>query len=184
MGGIYTEEKRIHAHNYYLTHRDYYIKRAKVWQEKNLEKAQKFKKKGFKKFLQKVAEEWQINHRFSPKKIEEIVAKIILPQEGFSDILLTRDTVGGNGNFPVDVLAKKDNKRYAIEVTSGWFRCFSNRDIVQRLLKLLDCAYLIYFVRPDGRVYWVSTIPLHSIPSGMFYNNKKYFLYRRENNCD
>ena len=105
-------------------------------------------------------------------KAEELTANQILPTLGFTKILWLT-----NKGFPHalwDILAVKDNSKFAVEVTTGIVQYFLKKTLWE-LLRFLDLEILVCFIHPNLNEYF-----LHQLPScgltGILYSNKKYLI--------
>jgi len=68
----------------------------------------------------------------------------VLPKHGFSDMILTR---GINASFPFDILAKKGDEKYAIEVTRCWQYKLDPRKMA--LLAFFGLKLYVCFLKPN-----------------------------------
>jgi len=74
----------------------------------------------------------------------------ILPNEGFSEVLLLR---GINKYFPIfDILAKRDGQDHGIQVTSDLRRRVPMEHLA--LCERLGLKYLLCFVKPGFSLYY------------------------------
>lgn len=85
-------------------------------------------------------------------KAEEAVAKEILIQEGFEEILYLRER-----SFPFDYLAKKDGLIFAIDVTTSQRKPI--RPLPAELCLYLNLNLLLLFIKPDMAAYRL--VPIH-----------------------
>lgn len=85
---------------------------------------------------------------------EELIAKHVLPKEGFTEIILTRDF---SAYFPCDILCKKDGKICLIEVTLGVERKINRR--LDPVLKFLPAIAFVCHVKPDLSKYYLLELP-------------------------
>jgi len=91
---------------------------------------------------------------------ELFVAQTILPKHGFTDIILCRVFAG---QFPFDILAKKDGKRVAVEVTTSLQR--SLKPEKNLLLNFMDAELYICHLKLDLSRYYLLPVDLDEKPS-------------------
>jgi hypothetical protein len=93
------------------------------------------------------------------EQAEDVAASVILPSEGFEDICWLH-----NHHAPIDVLAKKDGKTYAIDVTTATYKSFTrnsvgNKNAIEWLIRNTSLQPLIVFVSPDLTRYLMKPLP-------------------------
>lgn len=88
-------------------------------------------------------------------KAEELAYTIILPNEGFTDIVWLN-----NHHAPFDMLAMKDNQRYSIDVTIAPYKHYGasgqssgNQKALNWLCRNLALRHVILFISPDLTKY-------------------------------
>ena len=140
-----------YAREYYLKNKEKIIKRTRKWKQMHKEQNTEY----IQAWRDTLFEIWGTTSNITKEKIEvakkaEHLTRQILLNEEFYSVLKMRP------NFPFDFLAKKDNKTYAVEVTT-----YPRRKIPKQLILLLsylNLKYIIVFVRPTLRDYYMVEI--------------------------
>jgi hypothetical protein len=93
------------------------------------------------------------------EQAESIAASVILPSEGFEDICWLH-----NHHAPIDVLAKRDNQTYAVDVTTATYKSYTknsvgNKNAIEWLIRNTSLQPLILFVSPDLTRYLMKPLP-------------------------
>jgi transcription elongation factor Elf1 len=123
------------------------------------------------KYRRKIRQLWGVssvkNHLANEVvKSELFVAQHILPKYGFTNILLSRSF---SVYFPFDILARKDGRLCAINVTLQYSKELDPR--LMPLIQLLDLRLFFCHVKPDFSKYYLLEIKppkLHSSCLGVF----------------
>jgi len=129
--------------------------RQQYWNVRNQDKRRKLWRESNKRFRH----QWGIStakHHLDPEVVQSelFVAQYVLPQHGFTDILLCRQF---SVYFPFDILAKKDDDLCGIFVTLAY-----SKQLDPRLLPLIDFLGLRLFtchVKPDLQKYYLLEMP-------------------------
>lgn len=175
-----TENKRKSDKRYYERHheqklawqRDYNRKYYAQNRKRILENRQKRmrldeqfhekQKKSSRASYRKAADRWGIKKNFRPTQADEgairaelFVAQIILPKHGFSDIIICRTF---SKQFPVDILAKRNGRRIAIEVTTSMHKTISPEK--KLLVDFMEAEFYVCHVKPDFSQYFLFPLNL------------------------
>jgi hypothetical protein len=90
------------------------------------------------------------------RRVEQYVADVVLPKEGFSDILLTRPIAS---MFPYfDILARKNNEICGIQVTTLPMRKIPSK--VKPLVDFLNMRVFVCHVKPDFTWYCIQELKI------------------------
>ena len=92
------------------------------------------------------------------------VAREVLPQHGFTEIILTREF--SSSFFPFDILAKKNNQICLIEVSTCPSKSISKK--FTGLIRFLSARVFVCHVKPDYTKYY-----LLELPQDKFYSSCK-----------
>lgn len=132
-------------------------------------------------YFRKIAKEWRKGSQCKePFDAERIAADIILPKEGFSNIILTSRNLVNGEQFPFfDVLCEKNGLKYGIAVTTGYIYNISRRKSLAILLNFLQLKYILYFVRPNLREYLSFEYESDKIPSGTSMSFRRLKMLRK-----
>jgi len=161
------------THEDYMKHREKRLAYGKIWYQKNKVKITAWKKKyreenkdkiktyRRKKYLEET-NHWHENSVGNASTKAETIVMNLLKKDGYNEIWKpTR-------NFYFDWLAKKNNKTYAIEVTTNMQKSLNNFHI--KFLNFFNLSLIIFFVRPDlTKVYMIKSTD----------NSQKYFHYKQ-----
>lgn len=128
-----------YSYPYYLKHKKAYDDATKRWFNNH---------PGRKKALEaEHRREWGMTNLHDQElivKAERFATTDVLPKLGFSDIYLCRDYWG---NFPFDVIARKDGKLCAIEVCLTWSRYIKPNKIT--FTRLFNLEPYVCHIRPS-----------------------------------
>lgn len=111
------------------------------------------------------------------EQAERITADVILPSEGFEDICWLH-----NHHAPIDILARKESRNYAIDVTTASYKSFTknsvgNKNAVQWLARNTQLELLIVFVAPDMSRYLMKPIPQGKLWTSVQRDDLKFARY-------
>jgi len=81
---------------------------------------------------------------------ERYAAQVILPREGYEQVILTRAFDSG---FPVDIFAKKNGVWLGFDVSSCYFK--KPRPEKTRLFEWLGIKTAVLFLKPDKTLYFI-----------------------------
>jgi hypothetical protein len=81
---------------------------------------------------------------------ERYAAEVILPREGYEQIILTRTF---DRSFPVDIFAKKNGVWFGFDVSMCCFK--KPRPEKTRLLEWLGIKTAVLFLKPDRTLYFI-----------------------------
>ncbi len=84
------------------------------------------------------------------RQSEEYAAEVILPREGYKQIILTRTFDKG---FPVDIFAKKDGVWFGFDVSMCCFK--KPKPKKTRLFEWLGIKTAVLFLKPDKTLYFI-----------------------------
>ena len=155
----------------------YYKERSKEWYRKNrgmlLEKQREERKnpeirkkwtESMNRSYRKAADLWGVKRgrtarekRDMGDKAEIFVAQIVLPPLGFSDIVLGQLL---HQQFPFDILAKKNGRRVAIEVTTAFHKQI--KPIKRWFLDYIDADFYVCHVKSDLTQYFLLPLQFHN----------------------
>jgi len=93
-------------------------------------------------------------------RAELFVAQIVLPKYGFTNIIVCRSFTP---QFPFDILAKKNGRRVAVEVTISMHKGINPEK--KLLLDFMDADLYVCHVKPDFSQYYLLPVNIEETPS-------------------
>jgi hypothetical protein len=169
-----TEKQRMQSKQWYDKNRDRILSELRL-KRKNSPEYRQYVALHQEKCNRKVANLWgaQVGHRRGKENVniavqsELFCAQTILPKHNFTNILVCRIFAG---QFPFDILAKKDGKVTAIDVTTSYYKTI--RPEKGLLLEFLNADLYICHLKPDFSKYFLLPLDikkkLHSTCRGIF----------------
>jgi len=150
-------KQRAYNRNYYQQNRERILEHRKLRMRTDKQYHEQ-RKERTRISYRKAAEAWgtQQGHRAARENIEIatrtelFVAQFVLPKYGFTNIIVCRTFAR---QFPFDILAKKDGRRVAVEVTIGMQKSIKPQK--KLLLDFMDADLYICHVKLDFSRYYL-----------------------------
>jgi len=207
----YYEEHKEHckayAKQYYQEHKEQINQHVAAYIRRKYREDPTFRKKFIESVVRstrrrmgKIYELWHGNDQYQNRqglfksniilgiKAEEVAFQKILPQEGFKNILWTRNLLTRHNNnlrparfsanFPcIDFFGEKNGTKCAIEVTTTPYRHFMNYRGTRKLTQFFGLRYFICFIKPNLEEYIL--LEFKRSPSSFLLSEKHIPLIRK-----